>query len=144
MAFRIVAIEDDGRLSRSSTPLSQQAADWVEAQSEPFILVEAQTSGMPSWDNIYVLPLALDEKKRGSFLVYAQSADNDEPFEALHRYTAWEDGGANKKVTEIWGHGPVAIGGCRIEVNGNDIEFQVRGIANETWDWTAIIFTRDF
>jgi hypothetical protein len=141
-AVNNAAFDANGYLVEASPVLSQVDTSWVQQLAEEFIKVTGSTTPT-AWTTIHTETLGTDEAVRGSFLAVAKRTDAKGYSYSEKKYVVWEDAGSiTEDDIELYEVGSgIAFAETRININGMNIEFQVRSVTGD-WDWDVTIFNK--
>jgi hypothetical protein len=142
-AVNNAAFDSSGKLVQGSAVFTAEQTNWIVELAEDFIKVTGST--VPTaWTTIHTETILADEAVRGTFLAVAKRTDAKGYSYSEKKYVVWEDGGTVlEDDTELYEVGSgIAFAETRININGMDIEFQVRSVTGD-WDWDVTIFNKD-
>jgi hypothetical protein len=140
---RNLEVQSDGLVIAGTAALNQIQTDWIQELAEDLIKVTGST--IPTaWTTIHTETLGTDEAVRGSFQAVAKRTDAKGFSYSEKKYVVWEDGGViTEDDMELYEVGSgIAFADTRININGMDVEFQVRSVTGN-WDWEVVIFNKE-
>jgi hypothetical protein len=129
-----------GSGNASSETLSTLEMDWVRVSAEPYDIFNVQTTDN-SWTTAFVIDaIPVGEAVTGIGLVKAVRTDADDYYLTEFRVIAANTGGGIAvNETQLYELGPIQLA-IRVQQVGLNAEVQVRGIINQDWSWTGLVY----
>jgi hypothetical protein len=141
---RQIVVEADGTIGEGAVALNATDTTWLKELAEGLVKVAGSTVELAGWVTVHTIPVAVSDAIHGSFTFIAKRTDGVGFYKGERKFVAYEDGGVILDDAALFDVGAtVPTVEARLNVNGTDLEFQVRSDTGD-WDWNATIFNRDF
>ena len=129
-----------GTGAASTQALSRLEMDWVRVSAEPYDIFNVQTTDN-MWTTAFVIDaIPVGEAVTGIGVVKAVRTDADDYYLTEVRVIAANTGGGIAvNETQLYELGPIQLA-IRVQQVGLNAEVQVRGIINEDWNWTGLMY----
>jgi hypothetical protein len=131
-----------GRLYRGSAVLTATEVEWVKQESFPISVSQVSTTDA-IFTNIKTVTMSGGDAFYGRALFAAERTDGTDYYSANVAFHAFYDAAAIERDSVIYELGPAGMA-VNITTLGNDLLFEVKGMSMQNWDWTLLVFERDF